>query len=690
MADTTSSLDPQYVEEVDETVAPAARQVGNWTAAYAKAQMDEFASTVTTNSKAAVTANTNAQKAAQATATDAAKTATAVMETKQQVAAAEAQVELAETEVTKAHLEAMSASGYATDSAQSAAESEDAYRRVKALIDAFDPGLNQYGYSKTVYPATDVYLVTEKDLGKTLVFDRNARIVLPASGRSDFPESFFFHVTTVDAGQQVWVSYDLATTLTTPSGTLPYIEGAKRGTIQLLTAGKWRLYDPIHVLGDELSCQTELDYVGQCRQQSVMRENIDGDFRYGLVKQYGNLYAMALDLNGGGLYSKTVSASRVTTIPDGPLELIYSASTSFTGKVLFGLSSNSEAFTGSHSWFWGDSGFTGNIYPLNFEGYAPSDWWILEVNASVSAGVKYCWVRFASRNLTDLQGNPVEHCRVFTSTDGYNWFANRFSQINTKLGTQRLIAHFPQSMLESGEYYYERTSDGAVVKCKYVLTPNTWTETVVADGFDELVQCKFWNATNSYSLVFAAGSDLVCFAHSGSTDTTVTTTINNVAQYTSWLGDSPRCVSVAVMLSGETDVYKYQWVLNDEYPNGSLLTTHVDVATNTSSTLLYAGTVLFETGDLEECVFSYDPDTKLTSCTIGTDTIVLPQFDQAVFGVGKYLNANSKVVKVILTDLGLWFNLDLYNEEAEVDPTPTPLVAPTYVQGRRHVSEGPQ
>ena len=271
---TTDPLDPVYVTEVDEAVAPAARQKGDWTAAYAKSVMDDFSESVAENAKAASSANSNAQKAAQATATDLQKTKEAQSEAEQAAQAAEEEVALAAAQVTQAQLQAMEAAQAKQVANDAAAAAIAAAEEAADIVRRFNPWINQYGYSKVVNRKVAEYRPTEVDIGKTLVFDRNARVILPAPGTATFPESFFFHVVTTDPKYRVWVDYDVSSELTHPEHSLPLVAGCYRGTIQLLGANHWHLFNPVYDPDSAFVCDADLELVGQSHGQSFVTEDI--------------------------------------------------------------------------------------------------------------------------------------------------------------------------------------------------------------------------------------------------------------------------------------------------------------------------------------------------------------------------------------------------------------------------------
>ena len=651
----TDPLDPVYVPEVDESVAPAARQVGGWTAAYAKAQMDLFTETVKDNARAASTANSNAQQAAQATATDLQKTIEASVEAEKSVQAAANEVSLAQTEVTKAQIQAMSAETAFVNATEAAAEARAAADEAFDIVRRFNPWINQYGYSKIVFVTQSVYPVTEADVGKTLVFDRNARVVLPAPGTAVFTESFFFHVVTTDPLKRVWIDHDISATLTHPDHCLPAVDGCYRGTVQLISAGHWHLFDPVYDPDTAFNCVTTQGLAGQSHQQLKVNEDISSSYRLALTKRHGSLYAWSQDLTTGIPDNYSVVATKVANLPEGPLEWLYANHGSFTNELLFGVYGIHDTLLEEFGWYWSDAGFNGNVYSLKFEGYLPNDWGITDLTAYTETGVKFCWVEFSSRTLKDTNGNPVTHSRLFTSTDGWNWFVNRLAGVNTRIGSRKVLAHFPTQLIESGRVYL-KALDGSVVLLEYRLTEGIFTETEVADGYDRTLHCKYWDATGSFALAFTNSTDVVMVTYTKALDTLKTTTLTTLATVVGTSGDTKRCASVIGIPVGGTEVNLYEWVVDAVYPEGSLLTTSLaTILENESWELAVAGQYLDDTqeGLVGYCVLQDLSAQRVYGVNNGL-RYELEWGDQTVIGGGQHLYGSGIKVPAFYTSLGVW------------------------------------
>lgn len=654
-------LNPKYVPEVDESVGPAAREAGAWVGAYPKTQMDAFATSVKENAQSASTSATTATTAAKATAADVGRTKESVVAAAQKAEVAASQAELAAVEVQKATLQAITATEKASHASDEADRAEAAADRAAKIVEEFNPWINQYGYSKVVTVTTPEYRVTEADVGKTLLFTQTARLILPASSRTTFPEFFFFHVTTVNDTDRVWIDYDLATTLTLPEWHLPCVNGCERGTIQLLAAGKWRLYNPIiRPVSYAFCAKTAQSWNGQSHGQTHVRENLDGDHQYALTKQFGNLYAWGLDLVGGAANSAVANALKVIDLPDGPLEFIYSSQERFTGKLLFGVYGAYETLTTHFGWYWADSGFTGNVYPLTFEGYLPSNWYITDLKASVATGVKHLWVEFSSRTLKKPDGTPVTHSRVFTSTDGYSWFVNRYGTVNAKIGLNRLIAHFPQEDAERGDLYVELVSTGEIVKYTYEITPGTWTEEVIAPGYEELVLCKYWSATRSYGLVLRDSGMLTFVIHSSAYNSTKIAEYETpVRSVTRVLGDSPRVPGVCALKAGGSEATLIQWVVDDAFPEGKFLESVItDTWATEKNDLLAYGNFIKRSGEPVTYVIFRDYEYQETGAWINGQFEKLPWFNCTPLAIGKIDGKTRGYSTVVFTDLGMHFNFE--------------------------------
>ena len=661
-------LNPTLVPEIGESVAPGARESGAWVSAYAKKQMDDFASAVSSNAKAATTASTSATAAAKATAADVSKTQAAVGEAGQKVEQARAQVELAEVQVQKASLESLTATEKAKTAAEEADRAEAAADRAEQIVRDFNPWINQYGYSKVISVDATEYRVTEADVGKTLLFKRSARLILPASGRTVFPECFFFHVTTANETDEVWIDYDPTTKLTLPDWHLPLVSGCERGTIQLLEAGHWRLYSPLVAVGaDELCAKTAGSWVGQSHGQTHVRENLDGNQQLALTKQFGKLFVWAMDLVGGNAYNLETNALKVIDLPDGPLEFIYSSQNTFAGKVLFGVYGSYDTLTTSFGWYWGDSGFTGNIYPLTFEGYLPNDWYITNLNASVASPIKSAWVEFSSKKLKDANGKPVTHSRVFTSSDGYSWFVNRYSSVNAKIGTNKLLAHFVLEDSEKGDLYVELASNGEVHKYSYALTPGTWTDELIASGVEDIVSCKYWSATRSYGLILRDSGELTFVFHSAQLNSTKYATYpETVRSAVRTLGDSPRVPSCCVFYPGKVEAVVVQWVIDEARPNGAFLETELvsDTFVSTDQTeLLVQGEFVLGVERTVPYAIVRDYDAQQTWVWWKGQQLPLPWNDCVPLAAGKYKTKAGGYINAVFSNLGIHFDLNAWNVE---------------------------
>jgi len=589
-----SELDVTYVPEVTGDTGEAfARALGQWVPAVAKAAMEAFVAEVKSQATSAASSNANAQSAAKATATNAAQTQQAVIDAKASVESAQAQVVLAETAVVKAMGHAATTEESAKQADASATKAAEQYAAALKVVEDFNPWINQYGYSKVVMVSDAVYRVTEADVGKTLVFTRTARVVLPATERVAFPESFFFHVTTLEAKHQVFIDYDVGCVLTKPLEASQIIVGATRATIQLLAAGHWRLYEyPVTGWKGDYTYLTETSIAGQSHEITSVRESLGGTYRMGLTKQYGKFYAWSAELLGGKLTNAVADASRAAILPDGALELVYAANGSFNGPVLFGVYGATKAPANHFGWFWGSSGFTGNLYRVTIDGYAPTDWVITVLDGDFGGATKHAWAQLSSRHLVDSLGRPLTKWVLLTSTDGYSWFENRFSTANGKLGTRAILANFPIVVLDTGELYLKE-SDGRVTKVVYDFTRDIWNETEVCDGHDRVVQCKWWSG-GDYAFVTYDSGQLHFFTRSAALGTTVENhSLTQVSSVVGYAGDAARSATVVYRLAGTTTAVTGELLVNASNPQGVLTKTNVELNSKaTDAELLLAGRVV--------------------------------------------------------------------------------------------------
>lgn len=658
-----SELDVKYVPEVATDTGEAfARALGQWVPAVAKAAMEAFVAEVKAQASSAASSAASADSAAKATATNAAQTAQAVVDARAAVDSATAQVVLAQTAVTKALAHATTSEESAKQADASAVRAEAQYEAAKKVVEDFNPWINQYGYSKVVTVNDAIYRVTEADVGKTLLFTRTARVVLPATARVAFPESFFFHITTLDPSHQVYVDYDLACVLSKPLGAMQLIVGATRATVQLLVAGHWRLYEyPSIGMGGLYDYQTELTIPGQSRGITSVREALGGAYRFGLTKQYGNFYAWSAELLGGKLSSATADASRASILPDGALELAYAANGTFNGAVLFGVYGAAKAPANHFGWYWGSNGFAGNLYRVVIEGYSPTDWVIEVFEGDFAGATKHAWLKMASRHLVDSLGRPVAKWLLVTSTDGYNWFENRFLTANTQIGTRAIVAHFPITVLDTGELYLLE-SDGSVKRAVYDFTRSVWTETVVCDGHDRVVQCKWWSG-GDYALVTYDSGQLHFFTRSSTLAKTVENhTITQVSSVVSYAGDAARSATVVYRAAGTVVATKAELLINAANPNGVLTKTNTNLNSNaTDAELLLAGTTVINSETTSYQVYRSLVAGRVycESQTVGARAVnFLNWYESKPLALGNLLKGTTNYGLAIATDLGLFGGLD--------------------------------
>ena len=653
-----ADLDTQYVEEAPDNGDPYARQSKAWIEGVGKEAMLEFAAQIAENASSSESSAARALLAAQATATDVARTAQSAKEAKQHAETASGQVPLAQAAASQAGIQAGISKTQADRSATQADRSYNEAERAKRIVDEFNPWINQYGYSKVILLATDRYFVKADDVGKTLVFDRPATVILPASGRAAFPESFFFHVTTLNPEHRIWIDYDLAVTMSACVNSTPLIEGGVRATIQLLAAGHWRLYEK-HLMPDRGTplVLTNLSVAGQSRGMTNLRDTIDASNRLGLVKQFGRLYAWSLELLGGVTASGNYDATKVNDIPDGQLEFLYSSRTQFNGKVLFGVYGTPTLGITNFGWYWGDSGFTGNVYPVTIDGYLASDWYITGFSGEFSNGVKHAWVELTHRSLTEANGQPTKKSLMLTSTDGYSWFENRFATLNTKVAKRKILANFPFTILDTGELYLLE-ANGTVTRVAYGVTVGQWTETKVMDGFDEIVQLKAWVSNGDYALAMLDGGDLSLFVHSASLNKTVDNhALSNIESVIGWDGDLKRGVSLLTVERDSTLFKRHEFGVNAQYPNGTLNSFTGELPETSDSIVLLCGGVF--TGDdnrLYDYLGYHLADKNITWAVINGSPLEIPWPKAYPFGFGRVTNPNGASCPSAFTSLGVFLS----------------------------------
>lgn len=649
-----SDLDKEFVEEAPDTGDPYARQSKAWTEGIAKKEMEAFAADVAANARSAESSATKAVQAAAATASDVARTAQSVKDAKQHAETAAAQVPLAQSAAGQASNHATVAKGHAQAAAGSAKSAKDEADRAKRIVDEFNPWINQYGYSKVVMVTTNLYYVKAEDVGKTLVFDREATVVLPAAGRAAFPESFFFHVTTLDPEHSLWIDYDLAISMTMPVDLSPIVQGGYRGTIQLLQPGHWRLYD---ILPDQdfqrMLVLSKLSLPGQSRGMTRLRDYLDASKRHGLVKQYGKLYAWGLDLLGGNSASASFDAVKVNDLPDGPLEFVYNSRSQFNGNVLFGVYGTPALGVTNLGWYWGDAGFTGNVYPVTIEGYLPADWYVTSWHGEFSTGSKHAWVELTSRSLTEANGKPTVKHLLLTSTDGFSWFENRFSQLNEKIGKRKIIANFPFTILDTGELYLVELN-GEIKKVEYGITTLKWVETKVADSCDEVINRKAWSSNGDYALAFKSGGNIHMFVHSATLDKTVENhDLTGIENAIAPVGDLVRGVLLVTRERGSTELYTQEFGLDENYPDGELVTLQYYHDFEGTPIPTMVGTVVAGVDNTVEYLAGYDEETKVSWISLDRQFYELPWKTMTPFGVGGITNKAGREVPGVFTHLGV-------------------------------------
>ena len=652
-------LDTKYVEEAPETGDAFARQLSRWITGIPLDGMLLFVEEVRKNAAAATSANAQAQQAAKATATDVSRTQQAVRDSRAAAEQAAGHVVVAQTAVTQATQQAQQSIAAANRSEASAVRSEASAKRAQKIVDDFNPWINQYGYSKVVELTVDRYLITEADLGKTLVFKRPTTVVLPAKARNAFPESFFFHVTTEQITDDIWIDYDHATELTHVRRHWPLVRGGFRGTIQLLKDDTWRLYDPLvrhaAMIGE---CDTRKVTKGQSHGITRTREALDGSRRWGLLKQYGKLNAWGIELLGGELNNRAMNCpGNLEVLPDGQMELAFSSRPDFTGKLLFGTYQGNDKPKDQLGWYWADNGFTGNVYAFTIEGYKGTDWYITHLTGEFAEGVKHALVALTSRHLKEPNGDATVKYLVITSTDGFSWFENRFSIVNGKFGPRKVIAHFPFTIMETGEVFLQE-HDGSITLLTYALTPNTWVETKAADGFDTVVQQKAWT-NGSYAFAFLNSGDLNCFTHSGSMNKTVSNSeTHGISSACSESGDAMRNVSVVAVERGTNRVLMVRLVLDEDNPDGALLVDENSATSGNFKEVYHAGSVVMGIDNIVNYTLGrWSEDNELRWQIEGEMAKRLPWKDAQLLGYGKYTNQD-RTVEAIPTSLGVFYDRD--------------------------------
>lgn len=530
-------LDPTYVEEVPEE-GEFARQPGKWVPSYPKDKLDLFVEEVTSQAQASSTSATKAVQAAAAANRDANRCSGLVEEAKQQVGLAQGEVQQAQSARGAAELQAIESKKQAGLSAVSAGKSEASYLKAKALVDGFDPYRNQYGYSPVVMVNTDTYHVTRADVGRTLVFPKTSRLVLPSSNVGDFEEHFFFHALVLNEEDQLFIDHDIRTRLRYNRECSPIISSLKRGTMQLLAADDWMLFDltlersPDFILmSDENAQQTHGNYSKQV--------DMGGAWVYSLSKRYGQFRGAIQDVASGKVTTVNHLVGQGVDLPDGDIQVGYSSKIDFTGRVAVGVFGKHNTLGQQLGWFWGDSGLRGNLFPFQIDGYSGADWFLTDVSGDFKSASKTIWVQLEHRILKNPDSTPRTVSLTLTSTNGFSWVQNRYSKLNTRLAAGEIVlANFPELVLERG-HLYTRLKTGEIKRTVYDLTKDTFVVEAVADGFTKLVDLRYYGGP-SYSLIFLDDDYLHLLAHDWTQPKVANALIENVVEAAGMHGDLAR------------------------------------------------------------------------------------------------------------------------------------------------------
>lgn len=530
-------LDPTYVEEVPED-GEYARQPGKWVPSYPKDKLDLFVEEVQSQSAASASAATKAIQSAASASRDANRTAAHVEEAKQQVGLAQGQVQQAEAAASSSALQALESKKQAGLSATSAGKSEQSYLKTKALVDGFDPYRNQYGYSPIVVIDKDVYNVTRSDVGKTLVFTRTARLVLPSSNIGNFEEHFFLHAIALNPEDQVFIDHDIRTRLRYAPDCSPLVSPLKRGTVQLLAQDDWMLFDLTVGRGNDLILMSD-ENTQQTHGNFKKRVDLAGAWVYSLSKRYGQFRGAIQDVANGKVTTVNYLVGQAVNLPDGDIEVGYSSKIDYTGRVAFGVYGRHDTLGQDLGWFWGDSGLRGNLFPFTIEGYSGADWFLTEVAGDFKSPSKTIWVQLEHRVLKESNGEPRRASLTVTSTNGFSWIQNRYSKLNARLAAgEVVIANFPEIVLEKG-HLYTRLKSGVVNRTVYDLTKDTYVVEKICDGFTSLVDLHYYGGP-SYSLIFMDDDHLHLLAHDWTQPKVANALIENVVNAAGMHGDLAR------------------------------------------------------------------------------------------------------------------------------------------------------
>lgn len=496
------------VEEAPDDGDAHARQALAWVPGYAKEAMDNFVAAVRLE---AADAKDSASKG-RGYMTAAEQAATRASQALQGAVLAATRSEnfasASELAAQKSARETTLAAGHKNEAKTAADGAKASELHVEQMIAEFDPYKNQYGYSRIKRVTGPVYRVTAADVGVTLLFTSPGRVVLPDSNGNPFEPSFFFHVVVQGINIDVLIDHDPGVTLLRKASQTTLVNQGIRMTLQRLDSELWMATDLIDT--DEYIADGEIDtgaFVAQSHSIKNLRRNSNNTMAYGMTKRGAKFYAFSIDPIGGRAKSVQLSALKVNDIPDGNVEIIHAGGSGFTGPVCFGVYGGPASLPGLLGWWWGENGLSGNVYPLNITGYSGNDWFIDYFDGYVGTGVKHVVTKLTHRSLKDAQGAAETRWLCLTSTDGFNWFENRFAELNAKVGARRILGNYPEIVLERGHCWVYSPVTDKVSLINYNFTSGKFIETVMSTGFEELVSTHYYNPA-AYGLVYRAGDSI--------------------------------------------------------------------------------------------------------------------------------------------------------------------------------------
>lgn len=449
-----------------------ARRLGLWVRTYGSKELDNFVADVKTLAAAAENSSRSAAGFSNQASKDAALAISARDHAAAQVVKATEQVALAKTQADQATQQNTLAGQKATLATQEADRAKVEADRAKKTVDEFDPGIYRYGYTKQVPQLEqDTILVSAVEYGYTYHLRKRSLCVLPSVASDPVLRvGQLVHFQSTDwAGEGFFVGH-AGVTVICGRDVQPILRPRGRVTATYVAVNTWSLE------GDLEPIQGAFWVAQQGEAQYLPRVDVDitGYYRRAMRFENGYFWLSQLRWDADTPQQAVHVAARnprFQSLPNGGVQLLYSANDQLTGDLCFGWPNVDQL--SEFPYYWSQGGINGIVSPILIDGHLSVDWRIVSFDGDFTAPVKHALIRLYNRQ------NDTYKSLVCTSTQGLLWDPKPYKKLNDHIGIREAFAHFPAIPNRTGKLFLREGTQ--LRQIAYDLLNDTYPGTVIAE-----------------------------------------------------------------------------------------------------------------------------------------------------------------------------------------------------------------